>query len=382
MQQVRSTRENASAHPSGDPPASLAAMYRCVAGIPGERLVATVTRQGNGDSVTGHTRDEKRRHRRGVAERLAVVPHELREDLPRVRLHHELLVIGMVACRHLPCMDELVVSRDAEADAERLDRPSRGVAHHRDHQARIHAARTERPQRHVGNHASLYRSPKRDLTSLEPLLLVTDLAACIVERPVTTGPDSLRSHLHEARCRKLLDFPVDASVLCDEVEIEELVDRTGIDCEAIAGGEPDTLDVAREVEPVAKIRIEERFLPQPVSRKEQALARSIPESEREHPVQALEEPLRSPFLVRMNDDLGVGPRSEAMSGSPELVSQVIEVVDLAVEDDPDRPVLVAHGLVAGRRAVDDAEPSVGKPDARRQPETAIVGTTCQHYIAH
>src|SRR5262249_57454508 len=84
----------------------------------------------------------------------------------------------------------------------------------------------------------------------------------------------------------------------------------------------------------------------------------------------------------MNEDLGVGPRSEAMSGSPELVSQVIEVVDLAVEDDPDRPVLVAHGLVAGRRAVDDAEPPMGKPDAWRGPEAAIVGTACQHYIAH
>src|SRR5262249_49972285 len=287
------------------------------------------------------------------------------------------------ACRHLPCMDELVEARDAKDNAERLDRPSRGVAHHRDYQARIHAARKEGPQRHVGDHASLYRSPKRDLTSLEPLLLVTGLAVCIVERPVTTASHSLRPRLHEARCRELLDCRVNAPVLRDEVEIEELVDRTGIDREAISGGEPDALDVAREVEPVAKIRIEERLLPQPVPRKEQPLARSIPESESEHPVQAgVEEPLRSPFLVRMNDDLGVGPRSEAMPGSPELVSQVIEVVDLPVEDDPDRPVLVAHGLVAGRRAVDDAEPPVGKPDARRRPDPAIVGTACQHDIAH
>src|SRR4029077_4454507 len=61
---------------------------------------------------------------------------------------------------------------------------------------------------------------------------------------------------------------------------------------------------------------------------------------------------------------------------------MIEVVDLAVEDDPDRLVLVAHGLVARRRAVDDAEPPVGKPDARRRPESAIVGTACQHDVAH
>ena len=39
------------------------------------------------------------------------------------------------------------------------------------------------------------------------------------------------------------------------------------------------------------------------------------------------------------------------------------VVDLAVERDPDRPVLVRHRLMAGRAQVDDAEPAMREHDA-------------------
>ena len=47
----------------------------------------------------------------------------------------------------------------------------------------------------------------------------------------------------------------------------------------------------------------------------------------------------------------------------QLGADVGEVVDLAVEDDLDRPVLVAERLIAGRE-VDDAQPAVAEADPR------------------
>ena len=49
----------------------------------------------------------------------------------------------------------------------------------------------------------------------------------------------------------------------------------------------------------------------------------------------------------------------------ELGPQRGVVVDLAVEDDPDRPVLVGHRLVAGGREVDDRQAAMAERDAGR-----------------
>ena len=49
---------------------------------------------------------------------------------------------------------------------------------------------------------------------------------------------------------------------------------------------------------------------------------------------------------------------EAVALLDELVAERFEVVDLAVEGDPDRAVLVGEGLPSERREVDDREPAV------------------------
>ena len=46
----------------------------------------------------------------------------------------------------------------------------------------------------------------------------------------------------------------------------------------------------------------------------------------------------------------------------ELLPQLAEVVDLAVEDEPERAVLVRHRLVGRLRQVDDRQPPVPESD--------------------
>jgi len=61
------------------------------------------------------------------------------------------------------------------------------------------------------------------------------------------------------------------------------------------------------------------------------------------------------LLPRMHDDLGVRGRSEPVAAALEVRAQRGESVDLAVEGDVHRAVLVADGLIAGDE-VDHAQP--------------------------
>src|SRR5580693_8285584 len=61
------------------------------------------------------------------------------------------------------------------------------------------------------------------------------------------------------------------------------------------------------------------------------------------------------FLVQMHDDFGVGVRRETMAARFKARAQLLEVIDLSIEDEPNRRIFIGHGLVAGRRYVDDGK---------------------------
>jgi hypothetical protein len=65
----------------------------------------------------------------------------------------------------------------------------------------------------------------------------------------------------------------------------------------------------------------------------------------------------------------------------QLVPQFLVVVDLAVEDHPDGPVLVCHGLLAAIE-VDDAEPPHAQSDAVANIDALLIGSSMSHRPAH
>ena len=65
------------------------------------------------------------------------------------------------------------------------------------------------------------------------------------------------------------------------------------------------------------------------------------------------------LLVGVDDHLGVAASGEPVAEPLEPLPQLPEVVDLAVERDPDRPVLVAHRLVAAGQ-IQDGEPALAQ----------------------
>src|SRR5262245_38893745 len=72
-----------------------------------------------------------------------------------------------------------------------------------------------------------------------------------------------------------------------------------------------------------------------------------------------------------------------MPASLEIGAQLLEVVDLTVEDDLDRAVLVADRLVAALQ-VDDRQPSMHQSQARFHPEAfgvrPAMGNTLSHHL--
>src|SRR5215831_20872624 len=70
-----------------------------------------------------------------------------------------------------------------------------------------------------------------------------------------------------------------------------------------------------------------------------------------------------------------------MTGGLKRLTQLAEVVDLAVEDHRDPPVLVADRLMSGRD-IDDAQPPHGERDARLHEHPLIVGPAMANRLAH
>src|SRR5581483_5766471 len=68
-------------------------------------------------------------------------------------------------------------------------------------------------------------------------------------------------------------------------------------------------------------------------------------------------------LVEVDDALGVRLRREPVAALLQTFAQLVAVVDLAVEDDPDVARFVRDGLVAGLE-IDDAEAPRGEADGR------------------
>src|SRR5262249_38046751 len=113
------------------------------------------------------------------------------------------------------------------------------------------------------------------------------------------------------------------------------------------------LDLRSEVHAPADYSVVQRLDADAIARQQQGSRPLVPDRQTEHAAEP-RDGIRSPLLIGVDDRFRVGGRVEAMSGRLELAPQLAEVVDLAVEDDPDRPILVVNRLMPGRQ-VDDAQ---------------------------
>jgi hypothetical protein len=137
-----------------------------------------------------------------------------------------------------------------------------------------------------------------------------------------------------------------------------------------AGVRQDRLQLGAEDELVPDERVVEGFVPETISGEEQLSRGSVPDREREHPVEVADA-VGTELLVGVDHDLGVGAGLEPMSQLRKEGTKALVVVDLAVEDDPDRAVFVGDGLMAALD-VDDRQPPRREADSAVEKRSFIV----------
>ena len=141
------------------------------------------------------------------------------------------------------------------------------------------------------------------------------------------------------------------------------------------------LDLRREPQHAAGVRVVQRLDAEPVAGQEQTAPPCIPYREREHAPQPVDH-RGAVAIVQVQQHLGIGSRPEAPPRRLQLSAEAAIVVDLAVERDHEPIAVKGHRLRAGRRGIDDGQPAMGQSDAPRriQPVAPAVRTARRHVV--
>ena len=103
--------------------------------------------------------------------------------------------------------------------------------------------------------------------------------------------------------------------------------------------------------------------------------------ERVHAAKAVDQ-IFAPLLVTVHQDLGVGVAVEDVASGLELGAELLEVVDLAVEDNRDLAVIARHGLGASLGKVENRKTAEAKRDVIDDVLTAHIRTAMDNAIHH
>jgi len=119
---------------------------------------------------------------------------------------------------------------------------------------------------------------------------------------------------------------------------------------------------------------------QPVARYEKALSAGVPYGEGKHASKVLYT-VRPIFFVQVNDGFRVAVGAVLVTQRLQLLPQGGMVVDFAVENNPDRAVFVAEGLVAGRE-IDNTKPSHADSNGSGRIDSLVVRSAMDHGGTH
>ncbi len=128
------------------------------------------------------------------------------------------------------------------------------------------------------------------------------------------------------------------------------------------------------------MRVEQRLLAEPVANEHEPFEPPVPERDREHAFEVLgkREP---PFFVGVRDQRRIACAADLVACCEELTTELVEVVELAVEDGDDLAALVAHRLVACLQ-VDHREAAVAEHAAPKRLDGAVVGAAVYDRRVH
>ena len=187
-------------------------------------------------------------------------------------------------------------------------------------------------------------------------------------------------HYHVMRRTQLAHTAVDGLGRGDVLVRKIVGQRLEVHFRADSSGWKQGLDLRAKHQPASVPGIEQRLLAEAVARQDQFLRATVPKRDREHAPQLGEAGLAELF-IQVDDSLRVRPCPERVAAREVPAVQLFEVVNLSVEHDPDRLVLIRERLAAAFD-VDDGESSVRQAQRAATVETLVIGPTMADGIGH
>ena len=262
-----------------------------------------------------------------------------------VQLDLEAGVLGLVTL--------LLAAGDVVAHGERLHALVMMLTHAVRRQRAVDAAGQEAADLHIGDLMSAHALVERVLDNVGPFLKALraiDLVGDLVE--ALDGGLAVLEH-HEMTGRHLMDVLEHGLRVVHILEAQVLRQRLAVQLLLETRVRQEGLDLAAPNQTAALMLVVQRLDAEDVARQHQLLFLGIPDGDGEHAAQALEH-ARAPSLVTMHDGLCVAVGLELVAHVLKLGTQLLEVVDLAVERDGHAAIGVLHGLMAALK-VDDGQ---------------------------
>ncbi len=396
-----------------------------VLAVAAQQLVGALTGQRHRDRLPREAAQQQETEGGDVGDRFLQVPQRFVEQLGVVgRAGQQLVVVGAEPLRDAAGVAELVgVGVLDEADREGLHRPRAVLGHQRGDERGVQAAAQHRAERDVADHLRA-RRPAQQFE--QPLLVLGParrrgprgvaaggrLAECrpaesrlaqgrlaggrltggylaggrfvgrlVVGRPVGLLLRRPVSLPHDPRRRRqLLHAGEQRPRAGHEAERQEQLGGQRVQLGGDQASGDQGLDLGGEREALAPERVVERLHAELVAHQHQPPARSVPQGDREDPLEAAGE-VHPVLLIEVDDRLPVALGAQPMAAAAQPLAQLAVVVDLAVEHREHGAVLVGDWLVAAGH-VDDAQPPHPERDARLDVRAALVGPAVDDRVRH
>ncbi len=130
----------------------------------------------------------------------------------------------------------------------------------------------------------------------------------------------------------------------------------------------------------------ERFFAGPIAGQAQRLLAVVPDRQREHAHRSFERRGQPPGFDRCEQHLGIGMAAKrgAAAFVLQLAPQLAMIVNLAIEDDGQPAAGRVHGLLPGRRKIDDRQPAKGQAETlgRIGPDAFVVRSAVDQRAGH
>ena len=330
-------------------------LVRNVNVVTGKQFVTAIARHRDGNVLSGELADIPRGNSRRVVKWRVVMGDQRGHDGRNVRFYNHLVVVGLTVLCHPAGVWQLREVAVVKADREGLDGLFYQLAHHRDDNSGIDATAEKSSERNVRDHTTFNSIANEFHQFARRLLFVEFHRGFEIQIPPGLNFNRALAIDQRRRGREFLDVSECCMGRQNVSQSEQLVDRQRIRRARHAWVLQDGLDLGPKNQLAVVVPIVQRLDTKSIAREDQRLIAKIPDCNAEHAVQVLHE-VKTVLFEQVDDRFGIAAGIELVSQADQTITQLAKIVDLAIEYDGDRAILVKDWLCSAGN-VDDRKAS-------------------------